>query len=179
MIQGKTYDTRVKYLVMQGLLPDLYRKQIHKGLISKWQRESPEKYTGYELNDNIEELYELMKKISEDQRLLRTIKAFYRFNKTLKDIIGTGHDYIKKIKEFKHQIVETIQRNKKTIGIKRGIKLFGISQSTYRIWAMESFFRCGQSLGKLSNTAYPQQLTVKEVHKMHRILSSQEFRIDR
>ena len=104
---------------MKGLLPDLYRKQIHKSLISKWKRESPDKYTGYELNDNIQELYELMKKISEDQRLLRTIKAFYRVNKTLKDIIGTGHDYIKKIKEFKHQIVETIQRNKKTIGIKR------------------------------------------------------------
>ena len=164
---------------MKGLLPDLYRKQIRKSLISKWKRESPDKYTGYELNDNIGELYKLMKKIAEDQCLLRTIKAFYRVNKTLKDIIGTGSEYIKKIKDFKHQIVETIQRNKKTIGIKRGIKLFGISQSTYRIWAMESFFRCGQSLGKLSNTAYPQQLTVKEVHKMHRILSSQEFRIDR
>jgi nitrogen regulatory protein PII-like uncharacterized protein len=161
MVQRKTYDTRVKYLVRSNLLPDVYRKKIHKSLISKWKRESPDKYTGYELNDNIEELYELMKKIAEDKRLLRTIKAFYRVNKTLKDIIGTGSDYIKKIKEFKHQIVETIQRNKKTIGIKRGIKLFGISQSTFRIWAMESFFRCGQSLAKLCSSAYPQQLTVK------------------
>jgi putative transposase len=175
MIQRKTYDTRVKYLVMKGLLPDLYRKQIHKSLISKWKRESPDKYTGYELNDNIEELYELMKKISEDQRLLRTIRAFYRVNKTLKDIIGTGNDYIKRIKEFKHQIVETIQRGKKTIGIKRGIKLFGISPSTYRSWAMESYFRCGQSLAKLCSSAYPQQLTVKEVHKMYKILSSPEY----
>ena len=52
------------------------------------ERESPDKYTGYELNDNIEELYELMKRIAEDKRLLRTIKAFYRVNKTLRDIIG-------------------------------------------------------------------------------------------
>ena len=163
---------------MKGLLPDVYRKQIHKSLVSKWKRESPEKYTGYELNDNIEKFYELMKKISEDQRLLRTIRAFYRINKTLKDIkdiIGKGNDYLKRIREFKHQIVETIQRGKKTIRIKRGIKLFGISPSTYRIWAMESYFRCGQSLSKLCNSAYPQQLTAKEVHKMHRILSSQEF----
>ena len=55
---------------------------------------------------------------------MRTIRAFYRVNKTLKDILGTGSDYIKRIKEFKHQIVETIQRGKKTIGIQRGIKLF-------------------------------------------------------
>lgn len=40
---------------------------------------------------------------------------------------------------------------------------------------MESFFRCGQSLAKLCSSAYPQQLTVKEVHKMHRILSNPEY----
>ena len=173
--ERKSYDTRVKYLVRANLLPDVYRKKIHRSLISKWKREAPEKYTGYELNDNIEELYELMKKISEDQKLQRTLRSFYRVNKVLKDIIGTGRDYIKKIRDFKHQIVDTIQRGRKTIGIKRGIKLFGISPSTYRIWAMEYYFKCTDSLSKLCNSAYPQQLTAKEVHKMHKILSSTEF----
>jgi len=45
-----SYDTRVKYLVRKGLLPDIYRKQIHRSLISKWKKESGEKYIGYELN---------------------------------------------------------------------------------------------------------------------------------
>jgi hypothetical protein len=49
-----------------------------------------------------------MKKVAKDQRLLRTTRAFYRVNKMLKDIVGTGSEYIKKIKEFKHQIVGTI-----------------------------------------------------------------------
>ena len=75
MQERKTYDTRVKYLVRKGLLPDIYRKKIHRSLVSKWKRESPEKYTGYELNDNIEELYELMKRVSDDQRLQRTLRA--------------------------------------------------------------------------------------------------------
>ncbi len=44
--QRKTYDTRVKYLVRKGLLPDIYRKQIHRSLIWEWERESPDKYTG-------------------------------------------------------------------------------------------------------------------------------------
>jgi putative transposase len=162
-------------LVRKGLLPDLYREQIHKSLISKWQRESPDKYTGYELNDNIEELYELMKKISEDQRLLRTIRAFYRINKTLKDIIGSGRDYVNKIKDCKFKIVETIQRGKNTIGINRGIRLFGISPSTYRTWAMESYFRCGHSITKLCNNAYPQQLTVKEIGKMYKLLTDRDI----
>ena len=171
----KTYDTRVKYLVQRGLLPDVYRKQIHRSLISKWKREAPDKYVGYELNEDIEELYELMKKVSEDVTLQKTLKNFYRINKTLKDIIGSGKEYVGKLKEHKYRVVNSIQRCKKTIGIGKAIKLVGISRSTYRTWAMESFFRCEQSVAKLCNNAYPQQLTINEVHKMHRMLSSENY----
>ena len=171
----KTYDTRVKYLVQRGLLPDVYRKQIHRSLISKWKREAPDKYYGYELNEDIEELYELMKKVSEDVTLQKTLKHFYRINKTLKDIIGTGQEYVAKLKENKYRVVDSIQRCKKTIGVSKAIKLFGISRSTYRTWAMESFFKCEQSVAKMCNNAYPQQLTVPEVHKMHKMLSSEKY----
>jgi putative transposase len=51
----------------------------------------------------------------------------------------------------------------------------GISRSTYRIWAMEAYFQCGQSLTKLCNNSYPQQLTVNEIHKMHRMLSAKRY----
>jgi len=171
----KTYDTRVKYLVQRGLLPDVYRKQIHRSLLSKWKREAPDKYYGYELNDDIEELYELMKKVSEDITLQKALKQFYRINKTLKDIIGNGQEYINKLKENKYKVVDSIQRCKKTIGIQKAIKLFGISRSTYRTWAMESFFKCEKSVTKMCNNAYPQQLTIMEVHKMHRMLTSEKY----
>jgi nitrogen regulatory protein PII-like uncharacterized protein len=137
----KTYDTRVKYLVQRGLLPDVYRKQIHRSLISKWKREAPDKYYGYELNEDVEELYDLMKKVSEDVTLRKTLKHFYRINKTLKDIIGTGKEYVFKLKEHKYRVVDSIQRSKKIIGVNKGIKLFGISRSTYRTWAMEAYFK--------------------------------------
>lgn len=171
----KSYDTRVKYLVRKGLLPDIYRKQIHRSLISKWKKEEPDKYIGYELNDNIEELYELMKKISEDQLMQKTLRSFYRINKTLKDIVGTGREYVNKLKEHKYKVVDSIQRCRKTIGIGKAIKMIGISRSTYRTWAMETFFRCGQSVAKLCNNAYPQQLTVNEVHRMHKMLSNKKY----
>ena len=175
MQKRKTYDTRIKYLVRKGLLPDLYRKQIHRSLISKWSRETDDKYTGYELNDNLTELYDVLKKVSEDDRVLKTLKAFYRINKTLKDVIGTGKEYVVKLKEHKYKIVDAIQRAKKTITINRAIKLMGISRSTYRTWAMEAYFQCGQSITKMCNNNYPQQLTVNEIHKMHRLLSNANY----
>lgn len=172
----KSYDTRVKFLVRKGLLPDIYRKQISRGLISKWKREAPDKYVGYELNDtNIGEVYELMKKVSEDEKMQKALKTFYRITKTLKDIIGTGRDYINILRKEKLRVVRIVEGAKDNLGIKKAIKVFGISVSTYRIWAMEVHFKCGQSITKLCSNAYPQQLTPKEVHKMHKMLSDENF----
>lgn len=171
----KTYDSRVKYLVRKGLLPDIYRKQIHRSLIWKWERESNDKYVGYELNCEMEELYELLKKLSIDDKMQRALRSFYRINKTLKDIIGQGKEFIKIIKPSKYKIVEIINRSKEFIGVNRAIKLFGISRSTFRTWSMESFFHCGASISRICNNAYPQQLTINEVHKMHRMLTSQKY----
>jgi putative transposase len=171
----KSYDTRVKYLVRAGLLPDIYRKQIHRSLIWKWERESKEKYVGCELNAEMEELYELLKKLSLDDKMQKALRVFYRINKTFKDIIGQGKDFIKTLKQHKYKIVDVINQGKETIGLTRAIKLFGISRSTFRTWAMESFFHCGASISKLCNNAYPQQLTVNEVHKMHKMLTSQKY----
>lgn len=176
MQKRKTYDTRVKYLVRKGLLPDLYRKQIHRSLISKWKQEAPDKYVGYELNGDMEQLYELMKQVSEDERMQKALRSFYRINKTLKDVLGTGgREYVKKLAEHKHRVVDAIHRCRKTISIKRAVKLFGIGRTTYRMWAMETFFQCGHSVANLCNNVYPQQLTVKEVHKMHRMLSNEKY----
>lgn len=172
----KSYDTRVKFMVRKGLLPDIYRKQISRGLISKWKREAPDKYVGYELNDiNIGEVYELMKKVSEDEKMQKALKTFYRITKTLKDIIGTGREYINILRKEKLRVVRIVEGAKDNLGITKAIKVFGISVSTYRIWAMEVHFKCGQSITKLCSNAYPQQLTPKEVHKMHKMLSEEKY----
>jgi putative transposase len=175
MDKRRTYDTRIKYLVRVGLLPDVYRKQIHRSLISKWKREDPQKYYGYQLNDNIDELYEVLKNVADNEVLQKTIRTAYRINKIIKDAVGSGRDYIQRLKVLKPKIVDAIDRAKKTIGTTKAIKLFGISKSTFRSWAMESFFHCSHAITKLCNNAYPQQLTIKEIHKMHKLLVAKEF----
>ena len=172
----KSYDTRVKFLVRKGLLPDIYRKQIHRSLISKWKREADDKYVGYELNDNnIPEVYELMKKVSEDEKMQRALKTFYKITKTFKDIIGSGREYVNILRKEKTRVVRIVEGAKDNLGIKKAIKVFGISVSTFRVWAMEVHFKCGQSITKLCSNVYPQQLTPKEVHKMHKILSDEKY----
>ena len=167
----KSYDTKIKYLARKGLLPECYKRQIHRSLICKWKQEPVEKYVGYELNQNIEQLYDVMKLVGEDERLQRTLRSFIRIQKTLRDIIGKGREYTDKLKEHKVQVVNAIKRAGETLTVEKAARLMGIGQSTYRAWAMETYFKCNNSLLKLCNNAYPQQLTYKEIKKMYRLLS--------
>lgn len=173
--QRKTYDTRIKYLVREGLLPVHYKQQINRSLISKWKKESQEKYIGYELNMDINELYDLMKLVSENERIQKAIRSYYRINKTLKEIIAKGGSYISKLKENKTQVVNAIKQARETITLSKAVKLIGISKSTYRMWAMEMYFKCNHSISKICSNTYPNQLTVKEINKMYRLLSSPKF----
>ena len=103
------------------------------------------------------------------------MRTIYRINKILRDRIGEGRALISKLKESKSQIVRIIQASKETIGISRARKLFGISKSTFRTWAMEEYFKCNHAMTSVCNNAYPQQLTIREVHKMHRMLINEKF----
>jgi hypothetical protein len=66
----------------------------------------------------------------------RALRAFYRVNQTMKDIIGNRASYLKKIREHKLKVVDAINRDKESIGFKRVVKLFGIHLNTFKAWAM-------------------------------------------
>lgn len=62
------------------------------------------------LDVSLEDLYELMKAVSQDERLQKAVRAIYRINLTLKNIMGRGGEY-----KHKTEIVNTIQRAEKAI----------------------------------------------------------------
>jgi hypothetical protein len=83
---------------LSGLIPN-------QAIILKWKQEPKEKYVGFELNANITEIYDLMKVVSEDQRLQKAVRGLYRIQTTLKKIIGKGTEYVNKLKEHKADVV--------------------------------------------------------------------------
>lgn len=95
----------------------------------------------------------------------RALRALYRVNQTMKNIIGNGASYLKKIREHKLNVVDAINRAKESIGFKRVVKLFGIHINTFKNWAVETNFKCEASLINLCCNAYPQQLGFNEVQK--------------
>jgi len=175
MSKRKSYDTRIKYLARYGLLPEKYKREIHRSLICKWKQEPKSKYVGFELNEDISELYDVMKIVAEDDRLRKGIKAVYRINLTLKNLLSKKETLISQYKQNKDEIINQIQRAGTNITINKACRLVGISVSTYRTWAKEAYYKCNNSLLKLCSSSYPQQLTIEELKKMHRMLLDKRF----
>lgn len=175
MKKRKTYDTRVKYLVREGILPEKYKLDIHRSLISKWKREPPEKYTGYELNGDMIELYEMLRAFSENKYTFSVLRACCRIVKTLRDAVGEGENYVRNLREHKDAVVNAALTSGKIIGLRRAVKLFGLKRPTFRAWSLEVQARCGKSIQQLCNGAYPHQLTKTEFGKMRRLLADARF----
>lgn len=175
MQKRKTYDTRVKYLVREGILPEKYKLEIHRSLISKWKREPREKYTGYELNGNLIELYEMLRAFSENKYTFRILRACLRITKTLRDAVSEGDNYVRNLRDHKEAVVNAALTSGKIIGLRRAVKLFGLKRPTFRAWSLEVQARCGKSIQQLCNGAYPHQLTKTEFGKMRRLLADARF----
>jgi hypothetical protein len=174
-IKRRVYDSKVQYLARKGSLPDSYKRIIHRSLICKWKQEPVEKYTGFELNEKIDKLYDVMKMVSENELLQKVLRDLLRIHKTLKDIIGTGRKYTEQLKKHKTQVVKTIERIAEVVSVEKSCKLMGLSVSTFRTWAMETYFKCSNSALKLCSNAYPNQLTHKEILKMHKLLTDTRY----
>ena len=175
MSNRKSYDTRVKYLARNGLLPERYKRQINRSLICKWKQEPKDKYVGFELHENLEELYDLMKLVADDERIRKGVKAAYRIIVVLKGLLSKNTTLISQLKKHKEEVITNVQRAGKSISIQKACRLVGISISTYRTWAKEVYFKCNNSLLKLCKNSYPHQLTYTELKKMHRMLLDRQF----
>jgi hypothetical protein len=149
MKKRKSYDTRIKYLARQGLLPDRYLKKINRSLICKWKQEPRDKYVGYELHEEIEDLYDLMRLIKEDQKFRKIVTAAYRLNITFKNIIRKHSTLTTELRNNKEEIIKTIQSVGPILSLKFSCRLMGLNMSTYRVWSKQVYYKCDNSLLKL------------------------------
>ncbi len=173
----KSYDTKIKYLAREGLLPEKYAKDISKSLISKWKSEPDDKYIGFELNDQLEELFEISKLNQELIELKKYVKSLYKINLILKDLLKKDSPNKSPPKENKEQVVRTINFISNVEGKKKACKILDISYPTYLNWSRQVKHKCINSLLKICTNNYPQQLTISEVKKMESLLEDRRYKL--
>jgi putative transposase len=168
-----SYHTHIKSLARQGLLPDQLLAQIPRTNLHRWKNEAPDKYSSFNflLPDN----YQLVPHPTRIKSARRTFSSYVRVGKLLTTIAQSLPAFHRKVKERSKQVVALIQRVRNIIGLKRALRFFDISASTFKQWSLQSMTACFQSSLGFCNRIYSNQLSRAEVLKIKEMLTDPVF----
>jgi len=118
------YDSSVIFLFATGnehLLPDEFRKKIPYSTISTWRKSDFGKYTGNEFRYLFDEPMKQLKIIHENKKMKRLLFSITRSWITLSNHLQPLLQKLAKDKLFKKQMINSIVRLKKQLGLQNRI----------------------------------------------------------
>ena len=172
-----SYDTSIKHLYRKGLeevIPVSLRKSIPRNTIHRWRNEADGKYVGFELNDLASSELELLKEFVRSKNARRIFMTYVRIGRFIQSI--ANEKFIKeKFKQNKMDLIDVVERARKTIPLKQVLKCFSLSETTYNLWVLGMYSDCAKSKLDWCLVRQPHQLKVEEVETMEELLTDSAF----
>ena len=169
------YHTHIKSLARDGLLPEAVLKQIPRSNIHRWKFEGPDKYLAFDINVQSSYDYDLIKEFARHQTAKRVFSAYVRVIKTVLSIAHALPGFHKAVKERTTQMVQIVNRSRPLIGLRRTLRFFNLTVSTFRQWSLQSFTECFESATHSCNRIFPNQLSRPQVALLRESLLDPRF----
>lgn len=172
-----SYDTSIKHLYRKGLeeaIPVSLRKSIPRNTIHRWRNEPDGKYVGFELNDLASSELELLKEFVRSKNARRIFMTYVRIGRFIQNV--TSEKVIKQqFKKNKADLIDVVERARKTIPLKQVLKCFSLSETTYNLWVLGMYSDCGHSAIDWCLSRQPHQLTKDEIETMEGLMKDTQF----
>lgn len=173
----ESYDTFIKHLFRNGqedLIPLAIRNKIPRSTYHRWKYEDDKKYKGSELNNLANSELELLKEFVRSKNARRIFMAYVRVGRFIQRI--TSEKLIKQqYKKNKADLIDVVERARKTLPLKQVLKCFSLNEKTYNLWVLGMYSDCGHSAIDWCLSRQPHQLTKDEITEMQRLLTVKEF----
>ena len=170
-----SYDTAVKHLYRKGLeeaIPLTLRKTIPRNTIHRWRNEKDDKYLGCELNKLANSEMEMLKEFIKSRNAKRIFMTYVRIGRFIQSM---ANDKLmkKQFKKHRMDLIDIVERARKSIPFKQVLKCFNLSASTYNLWVLEIYSGCSKSPLDWCLIKQPHQLKVDEVEKIKEMLEDE------
>lgn len=176
----KSWDTAVKHITRNGLLNDLLTvnqiAMIPRSNISRWKKESDDKYQGSEINDLVKQEIELIKRINQSSKIKRINQAYFKLADTFHEITANSIGIKSLIKKQKELVVNSIEEIKSIIPIDKALKIFNISRSTFENYKSIVIHKCDGSYFNWCTKRFPSQLLSQEVQTIKKYLIDYNYK---
>lgn len=172
------YDTAVVFLYAIGkenMLPYEFRKQIPSSTISTWRKTNYSEYLGHEFRYFFDDAFKNaeigFKYLKLKKTMLALTRAWVMLSYTLVPLIKSAAGD----KVLQARVLNAINYIKSFVGLKRALKIVGISTPMYYQWILEARFDCFDSFTHLCVKRHPQQLQLNEILKIKKMLTNPEY----
>jgi transposase InsO family protein len=170
-----SYDTSVKHLCRKGLeeaIPLSLRKTIPRNTIHRWRQEKDDKYIGCELNKLANSEIEMLKEFVKSRNAKRIFMTYVRIGRFIQSM--SNDKFMKQqFKKHRMDLIDIVERARKSIPFKQVLKCFNLSATTYNLWVLEIYSGCSKSPLDWCFIKQPHQLKVDEVEKMKEMLEDE------
>lgn len=174
----KAYDSTVVFLYATGrenILPLKFRRKIPYSTICSWRKTDYSKFIGSEFRKILLSAFD---HLQAQTQLSESKSAWYTIIRTWLNLRSILKDTIKEAgnnKSTQRKVLDAIHLLRKLVGLKRALRMFDITHTLYRQWAIESQFDCFDSWTALCTRRHPHQLSKEEINDMKQMLKAFEF----
>lgn len=174
----KKYDSSVVFLYATGnehLLPPDFRQKIPYSTISTWRKMKFENYVGNEFRYFFDDALKLSRLINQAHEMNAVLRSVARSWFILSDYIQP--ELMKRTSErnVKKKMIQAVLQLKNHLGLKKTLKLLGISLPKFQQWMLELRFDCSDSFTDLCMKVHPQQLANSEIKIIKSILEDPQW----
>ena len=166
-----TYPTITKDAIRCGICPKEIMIHIPKSNISRWKKEKPEKYFGYELASG-----KIPFTIDQTETVLKGFVITPATFHALAKIVVTFSQIIREIKGFKSrmrekqlEIVMVLLNASRYIDLRILLSCCGISSSCFRNWKQQALFPCNNPSKKCARN-HPLQIISSEFEMLKQVI---------
>lgn len=176
----RSWDTSVKHLTRAGLLRDVIGPEqfsmIPRTNLSRWKRESDDKYAFCEINEIVKQEIDLIRRINQSTRIKKINQSYFKLADTFHEVISGVKGVKSILKKQKQFVVNAIDEVRDIIPIDKALKVFNISRSTFENYKSILIHKCDSSYFNWCTKRFPNQLLPREVKTIKSYLSHEDYR---
>ncbi len=117
---------------------------------------------------------QLLKEFVRSKNAKRIFMTYVRIGRFIQSI--ANEKFIKdRFKQNKMELIDVVERARKSIPLKQVLKCFSLSQTTYNLWVLGMYSDCAKSKLDWCLMRQPHQLKVEEVETMEELLMDSSY----
>jgi hypothetical protein len=166
------YHTNLILLYKCNALPDEFKKVIPSSTLTGWKTRELAKILGCDAVADQD--MEFLRQVVLRKKLIKTAKAFYLVFSAVAKLFQLAANKAELLKQHTALILQTIQRVKPTLGVKRVLRWLHLSPAKMYYWMEDK--NCSLSLSALCRSKHPAQLLDSEVKTIKHYLLDDRFK---